>query len=243
MTQPFPNTHWSLVRRAGLPDETARREALKTLLERYLPALRSFLRGVHRMPDDDTEELLQAFIAERILEHGLISQADESKGRFRTLLLTSLRNFAVSRYRSQRVRTTSSLTAFAPIDNHPTADFLAQVDWARTLINGVLATMQTECQHNGRQDVWLVFEERVLAGIRGVRKPIAYDLLAQRLHLPTPTSAANLLVTAKRMYERLLRSAVAEYVRNPADIDEEIRDLRRILAESQIGPNHPQESE
>ena len=52
---PFPNTHWSLVRRAGgvdASDPEARREALSRLLARYEPALKSYLRsGATRMPD------------------------------------------------------------------------------------------------------------------------------------------------------------------------------------------------
>ena len=91
--QPFPNTHWSRVRRAGLPDQAAQREALKTLLERYVPALRSFLRTFLRLTEHDANDMLQAFIAEQVLEYGLISRADESKGRFRSLLLTSLRHY------------------------------------------------------------------------------------------------------------------------------------------------------
>ena len=231
--QPFPNTHWSLVKRAGLPDPAARREALRILLERYFPALHSFLRTVLRMCEDDADELLQTFVAERILEHELIRQADETKGRFRSLLLTSLRNFAVSKYRSQKIRETTPLDNLNVEDSRPTSDVAAQAEWARALINGVIESMQEECRRSGRQDVWMVFEERVLAEIVQNRKPVAYEELARRLRIPSPTAAANLLVTAKRMYERLLRAAVGEYVRDPDGIDEEIMDLWRILAESQ----------
>src|SRR5437016_5494982 len=69
--QPFPNTHWSLVKRAGLPDQAARQEALRILLERYLPALRYYLQTVRGMSEDEADELLQSFIAERILTYDL----------------------------------------------------------------------------------------------------------------------------------------------------------------------------
>jgi DNA-directed RNA polymerase specialized sigma24 family protein len=240
---PFPNTHWSLVRRAGLPDQVAQREALKTLLERYLPALRSFLRTVMRMDEGEADDLLQAFVTEQVLVHRLISRADESRGRFRSLLLTSLRNFAVSNRRSQKVRIAESAFGSNVEDGRPTTDFMAQAEWARALVNGVIETMHRECAESGRLDVWTVFEERVLASVGGNRAPMAYESLSNRLGLPSPTSAANLLVTAKRMYERLLRAAVTEYVRDPARIDEEIMDLRRILAESCSYHNEPLESE
>jgi transcriptional regulator with XRE-family HTH domain len=74
-----------------------------------------------------------------------------------------------------------------------------------------------------------VFEGRVLAEALQER-PLAYEALAERYGLRSPAQAANLLVTAKRMYARLMRSAVGEYERDEAEVDEEIRDLRRILA-------------
>ena len=48
--------------------------------------------------------------------------------------------------------------------------------------------------------------------------------------------AANLLVTAKRMYARLLRLAVGEYESDPDAIDHEIADLRRLLAAHPAAP-------
>lgn len=230
--QPFPNTHWSLVKRAGLADHAARREALAALLERYLPPLRSYLRHTWHLREEDAEELLQAFIAERILEHELISQADQTKGRFRSLLLTSLRNFVVSNYRYQKIRKTDALGSIPIEDRNPTSDQAVQAEWARTLINGAVETMRKDCEHAERQDVWTVFEQRVLATIFNNEQLMEYGELAHRLGLSSPTQAANLLVTAKRMFKRLLRSAVGEYERDGPAIDEEINDLWRILAES-----------
>src|SRR4051794_14531288 len=72
---PFPKTHWSLVRRAGGNEETdrqARKAALAALLARYQPALRSYLRVVRRMPADAADDLLQDFIADKLLEQDLL---------------------------------------------------------------------------------------------------------------------------------------------------------------------------
>ena len=228
----FPNTHWSLVKRAGLPDQSARSEALQTILHRYLPALRSYLRVARRLSEEESEELLQSFITEKILEHDLIGQADQTKGRFRSLLLVSLKNYHVSRIRSQKRANASAFADYDHEDDAPTSELLVQGVWARALIHRVIESMKAECQNTGRQDIWLVFEERILLQIFGNAKPESYESLALRLKLTSPTQAANLLVTAKRMYVRLMRAAVAEYEADPLDIDNEILDLWRILASS-----------
>jgi hypothetical protein len=84
-----------------------------------------------------------------------------------------------------------------------------------------------------------VFEGRLLAAVFNDRPPLAYEDVAARYGLSSPAQAANLLVTAKRMYARLLRAAVGEYERDPAAVDDEIADLRRLLARGGTGPPPP----
>jgi hypothetical protein len=104
--------------------------------------------------------------------------------------------------------------------------------WTRALLHGVLEEMRRECAASGREDVWAVFEGRVLAEVFGAGEAVSYEELARRGKLKSPTQAANLLVTAKRMYARLLRAAVAEYELNLDDVDREIAELREMLSGS-----------
>jgi hypothetical protein len=47
----------------------------------------------------------------------------------------------------------------------------------------------------------------------------------------SPEQASNVLITAKRMFARALRSVVAKYA-DAGDVETEIRDLKSILARS-----------
>jgi len=227
----FPVTHWSLVKRAGAADAVARREALQLLLERYIPTLRYFLCITFRFREEEASDLLQAFVADQLLVKQLISQADKSKGRFRSFLLVSLRNYTIDVFRQQKgsQKLLSDEPEFA--DRKVNSDLLIQASWARTLLNNVMVAMKRECEESGRMDIWQVFEERVLSPIFSQTVPPSYENLAQRLGLVSPTQAANLLVTGKRTYTRLLRAAVGEYEQGPGEIDNEIRELWRVLSE------------
>ncbi len=229
--QPFPHTHWSLVRRAGAPDAAARHDALATLLARYQPALRSYLRVVRKIPPDEADELLQSFIADQLLEHDLLRRADQARGRFRTLLLTSLNNFVVSRGRHARRRAAEPLAPEAHAAADPAPDLAVQAAWARALVHEVLHALERQCALARRPDIWLVFQGRILAEVFGTGRVVPYEELAAQLQLSSPAQAANLLVTAKRMYARLLRLAVGEYECRPEDVDAEIADLRQTLAD------------
>src|SRR4051794_11467498 len=85
--QVFPATHWSLIDRAREP--ASRREALATLLVRYLPALRAHLLAARRVPPDRIEDTLQAFVTDKVIEQNLLAHADREKGKFRSFLVST----------------------------------------------------------------------------------------------------------------------------------------------------------
>jgi hypothetical protein len=60
--------------------------------------------------------------------------------------------------------------------------------------------------------------------------PLEYEELVKRFNLQSPTQAANLLITAKRMYARLLKAVVGVYARDKEEIEAEIQELLEILA-------------
>ncbi|NLF72215.1 MAG: hypothetical protein GX575_24540 [Candidatus Anammoximicrobium sp.] len=98
----FPTTRWSLVARAGDEELEARRQALGELVVAYLPALRAHL--VYRkglVPEQD--DVLQEFVAQKVLEKNLFAQADRALGKFRTFLLTALDRFLYNWLRHQQL--------------------------------------------------------------------------------------------------------------------------------------------
>jgi DNA-directed RNA polymerase specialized sigma24 family protein len=228
---PFPQTHWSLVRRAQGADPKASLDALAILLNRYVPALHSYLRNVRRLSSHAADDLLQSFIADKFLERQLVRHAEQHRGRFRNFLLTSLNNYANSLHRKESTLAVSILSEADARDPHAgSPDSTLEAEWARVLLKNVLASMRDECFGSRREDVWIVFEKRILAPIYDNQSPESYALLTSELELASPTQTANLLVTAKRMYARLLRIAVAEYEPDEQSIDDEIRDLHYTLS-------------
>ncbi|MCX5660655.1 MAG: hypothetical protein NTW19_13170 [Planctomycetota bacterium] len=67
--------------------------------------------------------------------------------------------------------------------------------------------------------------------LRGT-EPVPHDQLAQGLGLKSPVQTSEALVSAKRIFLRCLREVVGQYVVTPEEIDEEINELKRILAGS-----------
>lgn len=230
----FPSTQWSLVDRAAAGDSVVRRRALSDLLKQYLPALRAHLVHKKRIDQERADDLLQGFIANKVLEQGLIARADPDKGRFRALLVTSLNHYVIDVYRHQSgtppAFSLSTTDHTPPIGDSDSPSDVFDVAWARELLGDVLRRMRAECEKSRRLDLWGIFERRILGPILDNAATLPYEQLVKRYGFRSPTQAANALVTAKRMFARILRTVVGEYAGGEGAIDAEIRDLQQILA-------------
>jgi hypothetical protein len=145
------------------------------------------------------------------------------------LLLISLRNFSISKRRSEQRRPSHETLDPTIQNDSDTPQAIVEAQWVKALLNTVLEGMRHECERTHRMDVWVVFEQRILLQFFASEKPVDYAVLAQKLNLASPIQAANLLVTGKRMYARLLRSAIGEYELAPDEVEEELNDLKLIL--------------
>jgi RNA polymerase sigma-70 factor (ECF subfamily) len=238
----FPSTRWSLLEQAKADSPDGRR-ALAAILDRYLPALAAFIIRSRRIPADKADDLLQAFVTEKLLESSLLSNAHPDRGRFRNLLLQSLRNFIVShaRHENARVRDTRREVSFefadATSDGEPDPAQIYEMEWARAVISEATTRMKANCAAGGREDIWNVFEGRLLTMCTN-EDPTPYSELMEQNGIRSPLHASNLLATGKRMYARILRQVVSEYEKDPERVDAEIAELRATLSRSS-GQEHP----
>jgi len=218
----------------------AKREALEQLLRRYLAALQAHLVRARGLAWDESEDVIQEFVADKILEKDLVSRADRGLGKFRTFLLTSLDRFLVDRIRRSRaaIRSPSGgeLVSIGEKDDGLVCDEAPadpfDVAWAQNVVAEALDLMHSQCEASGRLDVWGVFKCRLVDPIMNEAQPVEYQELIERFDLKSPAQASNVLVTAKRMYARALRTVVAEYAADDEEMESEIRELREVLARS-----------
>lgn len=233
--EPFPATEWTLVARAGESGHP-RRPALAELVRRYQEPLRSHLICIRRIDPNEAADLLQGFLTSQVVERGLIRRAERSKGRFRTFILMALDRFVKNRFREARAAKRAPDRA-ATLDEH--ADFAhpgaAPADsfdaaWARQVLNDAIARMQRDCAMTGRPDLWGVFEARILRPAFERVEPLPYSELVRQFNLGSPSQASNVLITAKRMFQRCLTAVIAEYEPDAAAIEREILELRDIVS-------------
>jgi RNA polymerase sigma-70 factor (ECF subfamily) len=224
-----------MVGRAGGADAAASRGALAALLRRYLPPMKAYLVRKRRVAELDADDLLQGFVAEKVLDGRFVAAADRGRGRFRSFLLTSLDHFLIDQARRRRPVVEVGPDAVPEPAAEQVPDSF-DVEWARAVIDEALRRMEAQCRDGARGDVWAMFQARVVGPTLQGLPPPPYEQLVASLGLSSPSQASNCLVTAKRMYARALREVVTEYAGEGANVEAELRDLMSILSGGRARP-------
>ena len=230
----FPPTNWSAVLQAARSDFSVSGKVQDDLLRVYLPALQKYLLRARRLSPDHVEDILQGFVADKVLRGGLFKKADQARGRFRNLVLKSLNNYVATWFAKQAHDPMKDAGVEDVPDIPVAAEQTAQFDenWARQTVTTALEFMKVECLEKSRSDVWDVFYCRVVRPAYQDAPEVPYEELVAQFNLSSPRAAINLLVTAKRMFVRCLRETIGRYAANAADVEGELADLRGILLRS-----------
>jgi len=171
------------------------------------------------LSNESAEDVLQDFMIE-LLDQDLLTIADPQKGRFRSLLLTALDRFLISRVRYEHAakRAPASLTSLDASDSDSVASdetdaaLAFERAWALDVLAEALARMESECEEAGDATRWQIFHERMVVPLISDAPETGFATLAARHGLDSEKAAMNLLVTAKRQFSRLLREVIREYV-------------------------------
>jgi RNA polymerase sigma-70 factor (ECF subfamily) len=229
----FPTTHWSVVLAAGSTASTEARVALEELCRVYWYPLYVFVRRQGR-PHHDAQDCTQEFIA-RLLAAGTFGRARPDRGRFRTFLLTSLRNFLINEWRRAQTEKRGGGKGTVPLDAPADAEhaFAREIPdpattpeqaydraWALQLIDHAVARLRGEYEARDEGRLFSVAAPLVLGQVA----PESHATYAAQLEMSEHAFTVALQRVRNRLAERL-REAVAETVAHGSDVDDELRYL------------------
>ena len=176
-------------------------------------------------------------MASKIIEQGILERADQGRGRFRTFLLNAFQNYVRDQLRrAGAARRAPPGGALLPLEemegvvaDESQMDRQLHQAWISQIVGLAVASMEAECIAHDRRDVWSIFHSRLLAPLLEGATPEPYGALVKRLELDSPSQAANLLITAKRMFSRHLHDVVTDTVEDPAQAEAELEELKKCL--------------
>ena len=227
----FQTTHWSMI--LGVGHNPA---LLEDLLKTYWGPIYAFIRrsGYTR---DKAADLTQEFIAQVILERDLFAKADPQRGRFRTFLKSTLKNFLIDQHRraSSRARSPGGpivggdkLERIEPCESDdPGSAFDRQ--WAATLLEEALERLEADCLACGQERHWKAFEATQVHPITRLAEAPALTAIAQELDLEGPTQVSSMNQTVRRKFRRVLLEVIRETVHDPHEAEDEYREMRVLF--------------
>jgi RNA polymerase sigma-70 factor (ECF subfamily) len=238
----FPSTHWSVVFAAGRSEAEPQMAgaALAELCQGYWAPLYGFVRSrghtVH-----DAQDLTQSFFA-YVLEHKVYARADRRKGRFRSFLLVSLKNFLADAADRERTLKRGGAQIFLPLHEEraqeaeslfqthsgmSNEDRLFDRSWAEALVATVLERLSADYRREGKEQL---FSELRVFVAGGAEPPPPYAELAHRLGMAESTIRSH-VTRLRARYREALRAEVRRTVDSEAQVDQELRELLQVLTE------------
>lgn len=227
----FATTRWSLVLAAGESGTEDSERALSELCSQYWYPLYAYAR--HRGYDvEDARDLTQAFFA-KLLEKKDLKAADPARGRFRTFLLSSMKNFLAGEWRKDQTLKRGGAVEMLSLDFdsaeetyglEPSSTLSPEVAyerrWAMSLLTRAFDDVQTQYAEAGNAELF-----GALKGyLGGDEHVLPYAELSRRLG----QSEGALRTAASRLrsrWKKRIRELVAETVRDESEVQDELRNL------------------
>lgn len=229
----FGSTDWSMVRQLDGPDAEL---ALAKLCEQYWQPLyayvRTKVRDVHKAQD-----LTQGFFAHVVAKDSL-RQAAPERGRFRSFVLASLKNFMANDYAAENAQRRGGNFRHVPLDfdngdqhfsrvaaDSMSPDRVFERAWTLTLLDRVSERLRAEHAAAGELDRFEALKQTLTPVVRGS----TYDEIAEALEV-TPAGARQAASRLRKRYRELLRLEVGRTLEDNDDIEDEIRKMFASLA-------------
>jgi RNA polymerase sigma factor (sigma-70 family) len=229
----FATTQWSLVLAAGHGNGDQSHTALAALCTRYWYPLYAFIRRRGHQPEE-AQDLTQSFLLD-LFEKDSLLVADPARGRFRSFLLASLKNFLANEHRAASAEKRGGHRLHLSIEtggaedrylhepvHELTPEHIFERRWALTILDSALDDVRQQFQTQGNEALFQTLGPLLVAGAEAP----PYRQLAQQLGM-TAGAVKVAVHRLRRSYGEALRQRVAETVASADEVDDE---LRRLLA-------------
>jgi RNA polymerase sigma-70 factor (ECF subfamily) len=235
-TSDFHTTSWTVILAASAEATADSAEALASLCRTYWQPVYAFIRR-YGHTREQAEDLTQGFFA-RLLEKNYRLDADRTRGRFRSFLLTAVKHFLANEWDRSRALKRGGGQVLLSIDlidaerwyepaatHAATPERLFERRWALTLLEHVMRKLRADFDAVGKADHFdrlAVFLNRESGGNR-------YEAVAGQLGISS--GALRMAVhRLRRRYRELLRMEIARTVSSADQADDEIRFLMTALS-------------
>jgi RNA polymerase sigma-70 factor (ECF subfamily) len=234
----FLSTQWSLVLAARDRSTPEGNAALAALCGMYWMPLYAYVRR-RGFALESAQDLTQSFFA-RLLEKDGFRYAERERGKLRSFLLASLKNFLANEWDREHAEKRGggmefvSMQAMAHLESGYAADDQAGVlsaerlyerTWALTLLERATTRLMAEYTDAGKHELI----EHLKPFLAGDGSGVDYAEIARAVNMSEGAARVAVHRMRKRLRD-LLRSEIAQTLENPEDANAIEEELRALIA-------------
>ncbi len=231
----FADTHWSVVLAAGDSTSPQSVEALEKLCRTYWYPLYAFVRR-RGSAEHDAKDLTQGFFAHLLERHALRSVVPE-RGKFRSFLLKSLKNFLTDEHDRQQAQKRGGGQALISIDAQEaeqryrlepatpeTPEKLFEQRCALALLDAALSRLDKEYTASDKGPLFSQLRGLLLDTAQA--KP--YAEIAQQIGM-SEEAVKKASQRMRQRYQQIIREEISHTVATSSEVEEELRYLWSVL--------------
>jgi RNA polymerase sigma factor (sigma-70 family) len=234
-------TRWSAVLLSAQSQAPGSDQAREEFCRLYWYPLYAFIRR-RGYNADDARDLTQGFFL-FIFDHKALQRATPTKGKFRSFLLGSLKNYLSNEYQRENAIKRGGKIDFVSVDfsdgedrysreptDSLTPEKIFDASWALTLLRRAIEQLKEEYSAQGKATVFETL--RPFLDVSGQAAAPSYEIVAEKLGV-SGAGVKTLIHRLRKRYSEILRESVAQTVADPGEIDDEIRSLCEALIASE----------
>ena len=238
----FGETPWSIVVAAGATTEPRAQAALTELCRIYWRPIYAYLRRTG-YDTHDAQDLTQSFF-QHLLQNETLGRVSREKGRFRSFLLGVLKRCLAHEQMQRHTLKRGGGTQFISTDEldaeelhhlhmryEAAPDEILDARWAGVILERALQNVRRDCAAEGKADLF-----EMLSPFLGGNKPdVTYQEVADRMSVKVG-AVKTLIHRLRQQFADAVRWEVMQTVTAPHEVDDELRQLRRVFA--RVGEQH-----
>ncbi|MDX2019911.1 MAG: hypothetical protein SF187_06700 [Deltaproteobacteria bacterium] len=223
MSHAFPQTHWSRIvaLQGTLQDDSERHQALlEELISAYWTPVYHYFCALDRRRSQEAEDLTQQFFV-MLLDRNEFQKLAQTRGTFRGFLKTAIRNFLISRRRSEI--TQPLMFHFAEADarwevaSSLDPELAFDREWIHSVVTQSTDALEAELAREGKRRLFSIFHDYCLSDDNCV----SYQSLAQKYETNVD-EIRNGLRSARQRLRHLIRKRVQQYLGPDEDLEAEL---------------------
>jgi RNA polymerase sigma factor (sigma-70 family) len=233
-TDAFRTTRWTMVANAQAGDSPKAGQALSRLCGIYWRPVYHFIRH-HGHSQHDAEDLIQGFF-EALIEKNYLKSVDQRRGKFRSFLMAATKHYVSDQRERQRAwkrggRAVKISLDVADAEPTVTSELTSSMNpesafdraWACTVLDRALRELQQLFEARGKGERFEALRPCLLGESGRTYSEIARDLGVSEDVIKTEVKRM------RQSFRSLLRDEVGETLKEPSELDSELRYLGSLV--------------